>query len=478
MPGLKRLWSALLLLAVACLPLTALAWLAETPEAAQAGGEDVPVLAQAAGAPAAGQRLRFRGGQLEARLRFTLPAADGERRVLWLSRDAFDEVRVSAPGWAPAPQRYFAPGRLGGLLPAGYAFALPRDWTGPREVRLALRGGVRAAPTPRVLGERQVLALVARDNALAYAVYAALLTLAIAALALFAAVRDGPFLLFALHAGAALLVCATVNGHLYGVPGLGLLGRLGAPGFWATLLLFAGVGLLTVLRYAGTAGRGLRLAPWLLLAAAALVAALGRAWPQALHPLATAGWVAAATLALVAVFGAARRGVSMAVAVLLALVLLATAAGAHELLQAGRLPDGLWPRYGYQLALVLLSLLLFVGLSSRIGLVRQRLDDEASARRDSDQRLRHERLRAALAQALQAELRSAPDEAIAPAAFRLLAEHAAQLAGREGALVLAEGYRGAGRLLVPAGITPRPLLRAVEAAQPTLRACAGQRTAS
>ena len=309
------------------------------------------------------------------------------------------------------------------------------------------------------------LALDAGDNALSYAVYAALATLAIAALALYTAVRDGAFLLFAGYALMALLLGATVNGHVHGLPGVGAMARLGAPGFWATVLLFAALGLYTLARYAAPPdGTGMawpqRLA-LALLGVALLLPVPATALQEVQRAAGGIGTCVALLGAIVVVGDAARRRVSMALTVLSTLLLLGFAVGAHVLMQAGRLPDTAWVRYGYQLALVLLSVVVYVGLCSRIGEVRRRLEDEASARRDSERRLRQEQDRASFAHDLQAALRGAPGDAIATTAVRLLGQHAGTQVGSDDVLVVAEGYGGHQRLLVQAMAGPATTTDAV-----------------
>lgn len=444
MPGLRHALRGVGLALLLALPAAALAWLADV---GAEGGTDDAVRVQVSAAGAVDGRLPFRStgeGAITARVAFTLPEGEGDRWVLWLSRDALDEVRAWAPGWAPPAQHFHA--APDDAFPAGYAFPLPAEWRGAHVVQLSLAGGVRAAPRPRIISDRTMLRIVARDRAIASAIYAAMLTLAIAALALYAAVRDRAFLWFALYACTGLLLAAAMNGHLVAVLPRSLLAAAGAGGFWATMLVFAGVGVRTVLRYA-VAGESealvaWRLLPWAYVAAAVVALLAPHAWAAWIGWLANLGWIAAVSASFVLVYAAARRGVSMAVAMLLLLGLVGFAGGAHELMQSGRLPDNAWTRYGYQCALVLFSVVLYVGLCSRVGAVRQRLDDEAQARRASEQRLRREQVRGDLASQLQAALRDTDDGAVASTAFGLLADAAQRLLGCGSAAVLVEAYLG------------------------------------
>lgn len=436
----------------------------------------IPVSAWMPGQVVASPRVVFRGaaaGMVEATLVFRLPATQDEHWVLWLPHDPFDEVVLAADGWSPRPQRYFRPDVADGLLPAGFGFALPRDWSGEREVHLRLRGGVRAAPTPSIVSEREALRRVARDSALSYAVYSAMVTLGIAAFALFMAVRDIAFLAFVVYAAAGLLLCGIVNGHLYGLPGMGWAGGLGGSGFWGGVLLFAGVGLHTVVRYAAPPlrPRWLRWLPWAIGASAAFVPLLPDWAHQANMPqfAATFGWMLSLLVGIGVVHGALRRGVPMAAAVLVALLVAGASMAAHELMQAGRLADTLFTRYAYQLALVLLSVVLFVGLSSRIGLVRRRLDDETSARRRSERHLRQEQARAGLSQALQDGLRALPAEHLVPTAMCLLGDTSARMTGARQAAVAIEGDPGDPAFRLHAGPAGARLVHALAGAEALLR---------
>lgn len=169
---------------------------------------------------------------------------------------------------------------------------------------------------------------------------------------------------------------------------------------------------------------------------------------DSLQSITTAAWVLAMSAGILATLDGARRGVQMAVAATVALLLLLVAAVAYEAMQRAWLGDTLLTRHGYQLALVLVSVIMFVGLSSRIGNVRQRLADETSLRLQSDSRLLQEQTRAGFAQSLQDWLRGVPEDDVATAAFRLLGEHARKMTGASAAVVMGSGYLGHDLLLV------------------------------
>ncbi|RZA21258.1 MAG: diguanylate cyclase [Lysobacteraceae bacterium] len=412
----------------------------------------VTIVPDAPGGLAADGRLRIEGGRQGTRamrLQFQLPLAGDQRWVLWLARDPLDAVSASGRGWAPPPTGFFrasvAGQGLDDVFPAGFGFPLPRGASGPQVVRLELRGSIRSAPTPQVLSEQDVLRYVGRETALAYAVYAALATLLIATLALYSAIRDPLFLLYGVYVVAAAGFMAATNGHLFAIPGLG---AWGARGFWFWMLGFNAIALTMLLRFAdvrSSASALLRgMDRWVMAAWALLLLPLvpAQAFAASLQAVATGAWMVGMPVAIWATVDGARRGIPMALATAAALLALLLSASAHEAMHRGWVADGILARHGYQFALVLMSAILFVGLSSRLALVRRRLDDETLARRNSEDRLRFERLRAGLAQTLQDELRAVPADEIAPHAFRQLCRHACEMLGIEDAVVLGHGYLG------------------------------------
>ena len=411
-----------------------------------------------AGAEAARNgRLLFSGGTAQrqaADLQFELPSAPDQRWVLWMSRDPIGLVRVTGLDGSIQSSGFYTPSVDEGLIPVGYAFALPRGAAGQQRLRLDLQGAVRSAPTPRILSEQQALRLASREFALASAIYAALVTLLIASLVLYPAVRDRMFLLYSAYLAMALLFVATVSGHLPALPGGAILGGMGARGFWLIVLAFNAVALLALTRFAETHASRLawvRHLDRLVIAMAVLV--LVPLLPldavtNSLQGITTAAWLLAMAGSIVATVDGVRRGVQMAVAATVSLLLLLVAAVAYEAMQRAWIDDTILTRHGYQFVLVLVSVIMFVGLSSRIGQVRQRLDEETRARILSESRLRQERIRIDFAQALQVGLRGVAEADVAPVAFRLLCEHARQLAGVESAVVVGSGYLGHEELLV------------------------------
>src|SRR5690606_2087071 len=154
------------------------------------------------------------------------------------------------------------------------------------------------------------------------------------------------------------------------------------------------------------------------------------------------GWLVAGIAALVLLAGALRERRPMA---LPALALLALALGALAVriaLGYGAVPDAPWTRYGYQVALLALLVVLALGLIARIGAYREQRDRERDARVDSERRMLREAGRTALTRVLQARLRELAPADIEWTAFRLMLEHLLPHVPAERAVVVAHGYHG------------------------------------
>lgn len=424
-------------------------------------------------------RLLIPGGaaqQLTADLQFELPLAPDQRWVLWMARDPLDMVRVTGLDGTTQISGFYTPLAHEGFIASGYAFSLPRDALGQQRLRLQLEGAVRVAPTPRILSEQQALRLASLEFAITCAIYAALITLLIASLTLYPAVRDPIFLLYSAYLVMALLFVATVSGLVYALPGGTLLGRFGARGFWLVVLAFNAVALLAMTRFAET--RASR-SPWIRhLDRVVMVVAVMVLVPfvpldavrDSLQSITSVAWGLAMAASIVATADGARRGVQMAVAATVALLLLLLAGMAYEAMQRAWIGDATLVRHGYQFLLVLLSVIMFVGLSSRIGQVRQRLNQETNARLQSDMHLRQERIKAGFAQSLQEQLRNAAEEEVAPAAFRLLCEHARQMTGAVAAVVVGGAYLGHETLLVEPDVQSARFAQEIRIARDVVRA--------
>ncbi len=458
---LNRLLPAIVLLSALLVLGIALAWLVEADAPL---AKEIPVRVQVDGTPTAGARIPVPGGASRSvigTLDVDLPQTEPGHWLLWLPRDPLSSIRVegkdaSGADWRRPLSGFFDRVSDDAFATGGYAVVLPKGLVGSQRFDITVQGDVRSAPTPHVLSLDSALRFTSSEMVFASAIYAAWATLLIAALALYWALRDTLFLLYAQYTATALLFMATVNGHVYQLQWLGWLRDLGAPGFWFVMLLFNATALLTLLRFSDAAASPVRWVrgvwmSWPVAAVAVSLALLSLFLPALqpwLQPVTTSIWSMSMLAAIAASMDGMRRGVPMAAPIVAALLVLLSASGMHEAMQRGWLADGFLTRHGYQFALVLMSVILFVGLSSRLSLVRRRLDDETSARRDSEDRLRFERLRTGFAQSLQDELRTASSDQIAPHAFRLLCRHARELLGIDDAVVLGHGYLGDELLLV------------------------------
>jgi diguanylate cyclase (GGDEF)-like protein len=267
------------------------------------------------------------------------------------------------------------------------------------------------------------------------------------ALALNSAARERSFLALFACTAAGLVLLAAQNGHLYQVPGLGVLAHWGMSGLWTLSLLFAASALQVLLRYAGLRGAvGAR--RWLdryclVLVGLACVCLVDL---QALDPLlSTLVWLAllgAGLLAIATLAGALRRHVPLATASLLMMLVTGTAAAVRAGLSQGWLLDAAWTRFGYQVAIVVTLAILMVGLLSRIGEFRNERDRDQLARLDSERRMAREAARADLTVTLQSRLRGMDGADIEWTAFRLLLQHLAPQVPADWAAVIAFGYHG------------------------------------
>ena len=477
---LNRLLPMLALIGALSVLGLALAWLIHA-DAPMPG--EVRVLVNAGQDGASDTRLIARPGAettLNASLDFDLPASRQGPWVLWLPREPLQSILVTgkdAQGrpWTSAPDGFFTPSPSDGFAPAGYAVVLPHGLVGAQRFHVSIRAGLQAAPTPRLIAIDGALRLTAREMVFASALYAAWATLLIASLALYWAVRDVLFLAHAAYTLMALVFMAVLQGHLYAMPGMGVVAAMGMRGFWLAVLLFNLCSLWLVLQFVdarGSRARLVRRLPMLLPVVALPIVLAFTPQPAAMAALQVAAplaWMLSAPASILAMLDGARRGIPMALAAATLLIALLLAAVAHIAMNRGLLVDGMLVRHGYQVVLVLFSLVLFVGLSSRIGSVRRQLDDETSARRDSEARLRHEQVRTRLTQSLQPVMREVPEDRIAHAAFRLLGAHAGELLGTEDALVLGDDYLGDGKLFVQATAKTTTTARAVQAARALVR---------
>lgn len=407
-----------------------------------------------------GRALMIPGGRMRddvaARLHFTLPVTgSGEARwVVWIGRDVVDRVALEGQGWRSESHDFFAPSPEAGLLPAGYQFPLPTDWTGEISLDLRARGSLRGALRVRLLRETAAMRLEQRGAVLGAMVYTALFTLTMLMLALYAAARERIYLLFFGTTMVTLLLMAADNGHLYQVPFLGLLSAWRGQGLWALNLLFLASMLQLLLRYSAVGATRPRFARFvdgycLLMCLLAAVCLLGLSGLDAWIPvMGTVVWTVGASIAGALIAYAKHRRERAASAIALLLMLIAAAILLMGWIFPGRWMDTVWLRHAYQLAFVGAAAVLSMGLISRIGEFRNQRDQDRLARMDSEKRMHREAARADLNTALQTRLRTLGGGDLEWAAFRILLEHLVPQVPVERAMAMAYGFQGQDILVV------------------------------
>lgn len=406
-----------------------------------AQGDDV------AGAAPTVLELPGRGtAQRAITLRLNLPArAEGEpRRMLWIARDAVDAVWLGREGAQAAALRFLHPAPDEGAFPPAYLFALPDDAVDRLE--LHARGDLAVALTPRVVAEDEAGRWAQSILALNLVAYTGTFLLALVAIGLFWTVREPYFLTLFVASALAGLLFAAVNGHLYALKGLRVLAVLPHGGLAVLSLAFPVAVCVLVTQIAAPARAGATgLLPALQWGLGALAALLSLPWAplqRVAQDVAEFGSVAAGFATLWLLVQATGQRVPMSLSGLLAATIAMVAGALRAAVGHGWVADTVWTRYGFQVALLMLLVVLGLGLIARIGMYREQRDREHDARLDSERRMQREAGRAALTRALQGRLRELPPEDVEWTAFRLLLEHLLPHVPASRAVVIAHGYHG------------------------------------
>lgn len=401
-----------------------------------------------------GQALLLKGDSRvsQAELRFALPRANPESThwVVWMRRVPLESLSLSAgERWRSSPRSFLQPSAEDGVLPVGYLFRLPSTWEGDIDLRLQAAALRKSALFPEIVPEEAALEYVQRATMIVVIAYASLFTLALLSLALYFASRDMTFLSFFGFCVVSLLQIAALNGHLYQLDRMGVFAGFGSGGFSAMSLIFEAAALRILLRYADLPKARLDWARRINSGTIALLLLAGAllAWGANVSPVASAAlpafWLAGGVVGLLVLLDAWRRRVTMIAAVLCSLLAIVAAVVASELTAVGLLRSSLLTHYGYQIAIVLCSLMLAVGLISRISKYREQRDREQRAREESERKLYREAVRSELLTALQMSLRGLDEEEVQPAAYRLLLEHLHRIVPTSLALAMTRGYLGA-----------------------------------
>ncbi len=393
----------------------------------------------------------------EAVLEFSLPPTgeDESRWVIWLPRDPVEAIELrKGEEWQSQTLDFYHPAAHEGLMPGGYVFPLPSAWQGTTQLEMHIESRVRSAMSPRLIRESEAMRIEQYGAVTAAMVYASLFTLALLALALFSASRDRMFLAFFAFSLLALFTVATINGHLYQLPGIGRYALWGDMGLLALAFLFGAAWLQMLMQYVGLSSS---LAPAKRAIDGYCIAMVAGAAACLLHidvlspwmqSFATAAWVVAAVLSLIMLVDAGRRRVPMAWPLAVVSALTSIGALLMELSARGQLDDVVLIRYGYQLGVVVSAAILAVGLIGRIGEYRYQRDREQLARADTERRMQREASRSNLNAELQTQLRSLPVEDVEWSAFRLLLDHLMPIVPIESAAIVVRGYHGQDLLVV------------------------------
>jgi GGDEF domain-containing protein len=403
-------------------------------------------------------------------LQFSLPPvrADESRWVLRVPRGPVDAIELRRGDWRSARRDFYRPQPEEGLLPGGYLFPLPSAWQGDTRLELHVESSVRGAFTPKLMRESDAMRLEQYGAAIAAMIYASLFTLALLALALYSAARDRTFLAFFAFSLLALVTLATINGHLYQLPGLRLFAAWGPMGPSALVFLFGAAWLRMLAMYVGLAAtqpsakRAIDFYCIVLVAGAALCLLNLDVLVPWMQPFASAALAVVAVLGLMMLVDAGLRRVPMAWLLATMALLSGIAALLMELSARGQVADLLLVRYGYQLGVVVSAVVLAVGLIGRISEYRYQRDRELLARTDTERRMQREASRSKLTVELQAELRMLPADEVEWTAFRLLLDHLTRLMPVESAAVVVRGYHGRDLLVVEPSTAKQPTQDSIE----------------
>ncbi|MDR6842977.1 sensor domain-containing diguanylate cyclase [Pseudoxanthomonas sacheonensis] len=351
------------------------------------------------------------GSPARFRLSFDLPSRnpDGSPWQLRFNRIELKELQLQAPGWHPPAQDFFRPQPHDGLLPMAFSQTLPAHWRGPVSVDVTASTELARTLRPQVVRMALGAEQDKRSLAVAIALYACLLVLAIVAVSLCLGARELAFLSFLAFVSASLLLMLVVNGHAYTVPFLAWLKPLGGQGTNIAMLLVSASGICTARDFAGRRPDNLWLR-WTPVAGASAMVALAAAGlcgfafaPETMQILVIIGWAAAAVLAMLAFFSAILRKAWLGWPLLTALIMLGISCTLFELSVRG-MADPFWGRFGYQIGLVLVAVVLVVALIGRIADFRLKHEQERMARKASEQRLRQQQAYTDLADLLRKRL--------------------------------------------------------------------------
>lgn len=358
--------------------------------------------------PADGRPARFR-------LHFLLPPVQegGSPWQLRFNRAAIDELVLSRAQWRPPAQSYYYPLAHDGLLPMAFTQSLPYGWSGAVSVDVQARSDQLATLRPQLMHPALGQEYDQRSLALAVAIYAGVAVLALVALSLLAAARELAFTSFLWFMASSLLLMLVANGHAYSLPWLSGMAPLGGRGINIASLMVSASGIAVAREFTGRRpdNHWLRWLPEvgvIAILCGALACLIGLVPDaQTAQKLVTAGWIVAASLAMVAFASATLRKAWLGWPLLAAILILGLTGTLFELSIRG-IGGEFWGRFGYQVGLFFIGLVLVVALIGRIADFRVRHDHERTARKASESRLEQQQAYAALALELRRDLPGVP----------------------------------------------------------------------
>lgn len=420
--------------------------------------------------PVPGDAVRLAGGVGYTHwLKLTARLPEGETASDWVLRVDRSPVQrmivyVARPGGPPLEltRRFFLPDPGEGFLSSAFTFPLPAGQGSTVVLYASVDTRMQVSLAPALLSRQAFHREDRATTNLLSAIYSAILVLALSSLALWLAMRESAYLYFVGFTAGLLLWLGAGNGHLYALPGLGMLAWWGPFGLLA--LSFACCAMLLGLtqkfvelrRLHRRADRSVDIGRWLLLLMAALCLLNLRGFADDLQPVAALAWVAT-VLAAAAISGyAARRGQQVARALALTWLLIGGAVAARALLTLGWVTPGFWTLYGWQLVIAVGTFLLSIGLADRVMEFRKQRDRARLAKEQTDASLQVEQRRRELVEGLRESLRTTPAGDLEWIAFRKMLATLRPLVPQSGSAVIAFGYHGLDLLLAePAGLKER-----------------------
>lgn len=397
-----------------------------------------------------GEALLLTPGDIgRAQLSFALPAQrpDAPHWVLWIPRTPVTDLRVRVGDrWSSEPLSFLRPLPVEGPMPMGYMVRLPSTWESTIKLEIEATGLRNTALRPQIVSEALAMRQMQRATILAVFAYASLCTLGLMGIALFYASRDWSFLSFFGFSVTSALLIATYNGHLYLFDTKAFAARLGGCGLQLVGLVFEAACLRIVQRYSDLPNarprwaHAMNIGAVAMLVLAVLVAVLGGRFAHVLSWLIPVIWAAGGTACLAVLAHAFRRRLPLAGSTLVVATVVVAAITLWEAAARGYARLDMAALYGYQVAIVVTSMLLGVGLISRIGKYRQQRDQEQRARADSERRMYREAVRVELLTGLQVRLRDADEEQIHAIGLRLMLEQLRRVVPNDAALAVLRGH--------------------------------------